>query len=483
MRKNGRLAINTLVVVLCCGLVAVSCTTDYVTGKKTFSLVGESQEVAMGKEADPQIVAEYGLYDDPEFGVFVDHLGQALAKSSQRPQLEYTFRVLDSDIINAFALPGGYVYVTRGILAHFNSEDELAGVLGHEIGHVVARHGAEQMSRQQLAGLGLGLGSALIKDMDEFIAAAGLGVQLLFLKYSRSQESESDMLGVEYSTKLGYDSHKMAGFFQTLNRMSEQSAQSLPSFMSTHPDPGDREVRVHALTDEWRQKVNYTPLNKDSRDYLRRLDGIVYGADARHGYVDGQVFYHPTLAFQFPVPANWRVINMTNAVFMVSSDKKAIVQMTLAETSSPADAGAQFVEKNGVTVRSRQSKLLNGFPTLILTSEQTSEDGSLKIISYFIEKKDNIFVFHGYADPVDFDAHEGSFRLAMNGFKEVHDSAVLNIQPDRLRVREAPRNGSLSSVFTALGVGQAEFNELAILNGKRLDDSIEKGTLIKIVGK
>jgi len=474
---------RSLLVALCFGFLAVSCTTDYVTGKKTFSLVSESDEVAMGREADPQIVAQYGAYDDPGLTTFVDKIGQSLARESHRPQLEYTFRVLDSDVVNAFALPGGYVYVTRGILAHFNSEDELAGVLGHEIGHVVARHGAEQMSRQQLAGLGLGLGTVLLKDLKEIVEAAGFGVQLLLLKYSRGQESESDMLGVEYSTKLGYDSHKMAGFFQTLNRMGEQSGQSLPSFMSTHPDPGDREDTVHRLTDEWRSRVNYKPLNKNPADYLRRIDGIVYGPDPRQGYVDGGVFYHPAMAFQFAVPAGWNVVNTTSAVLLVSPDKKAIVQMTISDAANPADAAAVFVEKNGVTVKSRQSTLHNGFQTLFMDSERTDEDGTLEIRSCFLQRGEDVYVFHGYSDQADFAAHAGSFDRVTDGFKEVRDEAVLNIKPNRLRVKEAPRSGSFESALTALGAGREQFDELAILNGKRLADTVEKGALIKTVGK
>jgi predicted Zn-dependent protease len=475
--------VNILIILACCGVLAVSCTTDYVTGKKTFSLVSESQEVAMGKEADPQIVAQYGLYDDEELSVFIDNLGQALARKSHRPQLDYTFRVLDSEIVNAFALPGGYVYVTRGILAHFNSEDELAGVLGHEIGHVVARHGAEQMSRQQLAGLGLGLGAAVLKDLEEFAEAAGFGVQLLLLRYSRGQESESDRLGVEYSTRLGYDSHRMATFFQTLKRMSEQSGQSLPSFMSTHPDPGDRETTVHALTEEWQSKVNYTPLNKNPDDYLKMIDGIVFGPDPRQGYVDNGMFYHPSLVFQFPVPNDWRLMNTPHAVFMVSPDEKAIIQMTLTEAPSAVEAGAEFVKKNGVTVTSKRSKMLNGFPAYILVSDQTGEDGSIKILSYFIERDERIYVFHGYCNPADFDANVGSFESVMGGYATVTDADVLNVKPRRLRVRQAPRGGSMSSVLAALGVEQGDVGEFSVINGRRPEDIVEKGTLIKVVGE
>ena len=270
-----RLWISVLAVAVCLAVV-VTCTTDYVTGKRTFSLVSESQEIEMGREADPQIVAQYGLYDDAELAAYVNAIGQKIASVSHRSDLGYTVRVVDSPIVNAFALPGGYVYITRGILAHFNSEDELAGVMGHEIGHVVARHSAEQMSRQQLAAVGLQLGSVLSETFGQYADFAGAGVGLLFLRFSRSQESESDMLGVEYSTRLGYDSHRMAEFFQTLSAMSGENGQRLPSFMSTHPDPGDRENNVHQLTNEWQTKVAYKPLNKTRYDYFKKKKGVNY---------------------------------------------------------------------------------------------------------------------------------------------------------------------------------------------------------------
>jgi predicted Zn-dependent protease len=467
---------------LAAALIAVSCTTDYVTGKKTFSLVGESQEIAMGKEADPEIVAEYGLCDDPALARYVDGIGQALAAKSQRPDLAYTFRVLDSPVVNAFALPGGYVYVTRGILAHFNSEDQLAGVLGHEIGHVVARHGAEQMSRQQLAGLGLGLGSVFSETIRQYAEVASLGIQMMFLKFSRSQESESDMLGVEYSTKLGYDATEMAAFFGTLERMGEQSGESLPSFMSTHPDPGDRDIRVRKLTVEWQAKVNTPPVNKPPYDYLKKLDGIVYGDDPRQGYVEGDMFYHPSLRFQFPVPKGWQVVNSPSTLVMASPDKKAVVQVRLAEGESPDAAADAFVEKNGVAVQSRKSETIHGFAAVTVTSTGESEGMKIGIQSSFIRKDANIIVFHGYAELAGFSGYTDDFGRVSRGFEEARDPKVLGKMPSRVRLKQAAKPGDVSAVLRALGVPEKTLEETALLNGRALADKVEKGEWLKVVG-
>lgn len=462
-------------------LVVASCTTDYVTGKRTFTLVSESQEVAMGKEADPQILAEYGAYKDDELAAFIDNLGQSLARVSHRPQLKYTFRVVDSPIINAFALPGGYVYVTRGILAHFNSEDELAGVLGHEIGHVVARHGAEQMSRQQLAGLGLGIGSLVSEHFARYANVAGAGLSLLFLSYSRSQESESDRLGVEYSTKTGYDSHKMAEFFQTLDRMRGDSGQSLPSFLSTHPDPGDRERKVHQLTDEWRGQVNYQPRGVSRYDYLKRIDGIVYGEDPRQGFVENQTFYHPQLRFKFPVPAGWDVVNSASTVMMISSDKKAAIRLTLGKSDSPQEEANGFVGGDGVSVRSQVTTTVHGFSAVVVESIVQSQDGELRVLSYFIKKDQNVYVFHGFTAASGYSGYSGSFEQAMGGFDKVTDTAVINKKPRRLAIKKAPQGGDLATVLRALGMKEDILPELALVNGLEVSDRVERGDWIKVV--
>ena len=259
-----------------------------------------------------------------------------MAVISHRPNLGYQFRVLDSPVVNAFAVPGGFVYFTRGIMAHFNNEAEFAGVLGHEIGHITARHSAQQYSNQVLAQLGLVIGMAVSEDFARFGDLASQGLGLLFLKFSRDHESQSDELGVEYSSKIGYDAHQMADFFQTIDRLSGGNNGGIPTFLSTHPNPADRNKKVHELATKWQQSSNVTPANlKVNRDgYLRMIDGIVYGEDPRQGYVESNIFYHPELKFQFPVPQEWQLQNMASQVQMAPKDGKALMFMTLANEKS-----------------------------------------------------------------------------------------------------------------------------------------------------
>jgi predicted Zn-dependent protease len=462
-------------------LTVVYCTTDYVTGKRTFSLVSESQEIEMGRDADPQIVAEYGLYDDFELQAYVNDIGQNIAKVSHRSNLDYTVRVVDTPVVNAFALPGGYVYITRGILAHFNSEDELAGVMGHEIGHVVARHSAEQMSRAQLAGLGLQLGSVVSETFARYAQFAGVGVGLLFLRFSRDQESESDMLGVEYSTKLGYDANNMADFFRTLESMQEQSGQSLPSFLSTHPDPGDREVKVHALADEWQGKISYQPLAKDRYDYLRRIDGIVYGADPRQGYVENDRFYHPQLQFVFPVPSGWEVNNSASTVFVIEPEQKAFVQLTLNKAEAAESAADEFLANSGAAAMVRRTKKVHGFDAVVVESSLEAESGTLRLLSYFIRKAPNVYIFHGVTTTEVYGTYSGTLATVMEGFRGVTDASVLNKQPRRLGIERAPQSGTVRQALLALGTGEDSVDELALLNGKGPNDRVAKGEWLKVV--
>jgi predicted Zn-dependent protease len=464
------------------GLLAViACTTDYVTGKRTFSLVSESQELALGQEADPQIVAEYGLYEDADLQAYVSDIGRRTGSVSHRTNLEYTVRVVDSPIVNAFALPGGFVYITRGILAHFNSEDELAGVMGHEIGHVVARHGAERMSRAQMIGLGLQLGSVVSETFAQYANLAGAGVGLLFLSYGRDQESESDMLGVEYSTRLGYDAHNMADFFKTLNAMREQSGQSLPSFLSTHPDPGDREVKVNQMAGDWQGKIAYEPLNKTRYDYLKRIDGMVYGDDPRQGFVEDDTFYHPQMRFRFPVPAGWQVSNSASTVLVIEPEQAAFVQLKLGAAAAPGVAADEFVESSGATVLTRGNKRVHGHDAVVLTSSVQNESGELRVVSYFIKKQTTVYVFHGITSAADFAKFEAPLKSVMDGFQNATDPAVLNRQPRRLEIVQAQQTGTMRAALRAAGVSDDMVGELALLNGVSPDDRVEKGYWLKVV--
>ncbi|MCX6558092.1 MAG: M48 family metallopeptidase [Candidatus Aminicenantes bacterium] len=279
-------------------LVVLSCAINPVSGKRELMLFSEKQEIAMGQETDQQIRQQFGIYESKGLQDYINGVGQKMVPYSHRPNLKYHFAVLDTAVVNAFAAPGGYIYVTRGILALMGSEAELAVVLGHEMGHVAARHSMKQLSGQLLAQVGLAVGSILSKDIRKLAWLAGIGMQLLFLKFSRSDEYQADSLGIGYARQARYAPGEMLRFFTALENMSADSGgHGLPTFLSTHPMTSDRIAKVRELVSSQDAR-----LAVKSEPYLSKLDGMVYGDNPKQGFLENGVFYHPEMAFQFAIP-------------------------------------------------------------------------------------------------------------------------------------------------------------------------------------
>ncbi|WP_297098443.1 M48 family metalloprotease [uncultured Draconibacterium sp.] len=473
-------------------LLIPSCAINPVTGKKELMFMTEEQEIAMGAQYDPTVISTFGLYDDEELLNFITEKGTEIGKISHRPDLQFHFRVLDSPVVNAFAVPGGYVYFTRGILAQFNNEAELLGVLGHEIGHVTARHSAQQQTRQQLSQFALAAGMIAVPEVAQFAGEATAAMELLFLSFSRANEREADRLGVEYSTKIGYDAHKMADFFTVLDKMQgggEGSTAGVPIWMSTHPDPGDRTVAVNQKTAEWQAQLPQQNYAVKSDEYLKMIDGIVYGENPRHGFEENSMFYHPDLAFQFPIPKSWTLINSPLQVQIVPENKDAAIIFELTQEKG-ADAVAQktisdlqlkLIDKNNVKV--------NGLNAVVTLSEQVSQNNAgqeqgLKILSYFIEKDAMVYTFHGLCLDANFNGYKPAFESTMKNFARLTDASKLNIQPDRIKVISInSASVSLKDAFDYYKVPQDRFEEMALLNNRELSDVLRRGDLIKILAK
>ncbi len=463
-------------------LIAGSCAKNPVTGKNDFMLMSKEQEVAMGKQSDPEIIAYFGLYDDSELQGFINKKGQEMAAISHRPQLEYHFKIVDSPVVNAFAVPGGYVYFTRGIMAHFNNEAEFAGVLGHEIGHIAARHSAKQYSNATLAQIGLVAGSVISPEFAQVADIASTGVQLLFLKFGRDAESQSDRLGVAYSTKVGYDAREMAGFFTTLDRLSEQSgAQDVPTFLSTHPDPANREKKVAREAENWRKKVNTADLEINHESYLRMIDGIIYGDDPKQGFVENDVFYHPDLRFQFPIPSQWTVQNTPQQVQMGAPNGAAVMILTLSQGNSLESAAESVLQNYQLTLVDSRRETVNGLPAVAMIADQQQQEQGVRVLCYLIQYGQNIYAMLGASSIANFNAYAQLFQNSMTGFRQLTDGDKLNRQPERIRVRSVTTTGSLREAFASLGADQRRLEELAVLNGMELNDRVEKGMLIKVV--
>lgn len=474
-------------------LLLDACAKNPVTGRNEFMLMSKEQEIAMGQQSDPEIVGFFGLYDDPQLQRFITEKGKEMAAISHRPDLPFEFKIVDSPVVNAFAVPGGYVYFTRGIMAHFNNEAEFAGVLGHEIGHITARHSAKQYSNAMLGQIGLVAGSVISPEFAQFADIAQTGLQLLFLKFGRDAESQSDKLGVEYSTKIGYDASEMAGFFSTLDRLSSQNGgEEIPDFLSTHPDPADRENKVAKLAETWKKRSNETQFDVGRESYLKMIDGLLYGEDPKQGFVENSVFYHPELRFQFATPTGWAVQNTPQQVQMVPKDGRAVMLLRLAQGNSLEAAAQATLQQLQLKALDSRRETVNGLSAIVVLADQQAQQQqqqqqqqsaqqTLRALLYFIQYGGNIYNLIGASSQADFEAYMQLFRSTMGTFRELTDQSKINKRAERIGIKSVQRNGTLSQVLGGLGVEQGRMEELAILNGMSLNDQVQQGMLIKVI--
>ena len=472
-------------------LISNSCAVNPVTGKKQIVLMSESQEIAMGAAADPEIVAQYGRYEDKILQDFITQKGNEMAAISHRPDLKYEFKIVDSEVLNAFAVPGGYVYFTRGIMAHFNNEAEFAGVLGHEIGHITARHSVSEQSKAILGQVGLIGSMILVPQVAEFAEPLSEGLGLLFLKFGRDAERQSDELGVEYSSKIGYDAKEMAGFFNTLERQSSGSESAeLPDFLSTHPNPGDRNMAVSKLSDEWKKKLNLLDPKVSRESYLKKIEGLVYGEDPKQGFLENDVFYHPVLKFQLNTPKGWNYQNKPQELEFAPKDGKAILIMTLIPGKSLEEAASNVVEKNNLQVLESNQITVNGLNALSILADvkveqqkQQQQAPTVRTLSYLIQYNDNIYHILGASSVTDFNSYSENFLQTMKNFKELKDASKLNKQPERIRIKPVKQSGTLKQALNSYNMPEKKQEEISLLNGMLLTDKVLAGSLIKILGK
>lgn len=487
MRNNS---IMRLCMVLVTTMLFTACSRNPVTGKREVMLMSESQEKSLGASSDPQVIATYGLYENEALQNFINDKGQKMAKISHRPNLDYQFKILDSPVVNAFAVPGGYVYFTRGIMAHFNNEAEFAGVLGHEIGHVTARHSAQQYSKQMLGQIAFIGGLIVSEDFRNFAREAQQAMGLLFMKFSRDDESQSDKLGVEYSTAIGYDAVEMAEFYKTLSRLQEKSGQSIPTFMSTHPNPANRYTNVKTMAKEMQGEAPGRDYKVNRDEYLAMIDGIIYGDDPRQGFVENGVFYHPELKFKFKTPNNWKFVNTPSMVQMGSQAGDALITFTLAQGNSPQEAARKYATDNKLTVVESTQVNVNGHPGVAMigdfvqTNQQGQQSAPLRMITYFIQYGDFIYLFNGVTKRVDFDKHFATFQRTMKSFDELTDSRYINRMPDVVRIKPVKSNGTFGQALQAYGISNnADLQDHVILNGTELTEPLRAGYKIKVIDK
>jgi predicted Zn-dependent protease len=464
--------------------VAAACATNPVTGRREFNLMSEAQEISIGRESDPQIKQEMGVYNDPALLAYVQEIGLRMAKISERPQLPWQFTVVDQPAINAFAVPGGFIYFTRGILPFLNDEAELAGVMGHEIGHVTARHSAQQYTRSIGGQLGLTALSIFVPAARPFgeIGAQALGV--LFLKYGRDDEMQADLLGATYTSRLGWDPAGVSGMLNTLGRLDEAQGdrRGVPNWLSTHPEPLARVDEVRPIVEKLKAGRSDFVTNREA--FLQRIDGIIYGDNPEQGIVRGTTFLHPPLRFQVEFPRGWQVQNSPQQV--LAKAPNADVFMLLELVQKPQGRNVQEVavsQMQGAGFRAVQGErtTINGLDAFVGVYQGQIQDlGAVGVRAAHIAHGTNIYMLAGLTPTELFEQADSAFIGTIRSFRPLSAAEAENIRPNRVDLYVVRQGDTWAGIAERSG-GAIPAATLAVMNNSNPGTPPPAGARIKIV--
>jgi len=469
-----------------------------VTGETERSAMTEADEIAQGAKAHPQILAEYGRLADEGLQRYVDGIGQKLAAQSHRANLKWTFTVLDSPDINAFALPGGYIYITRGLMAYLDSEADLAGVIGHEIGHVTARHGAQQATRQQRAGVGVlaaTIGGVLLEAAGVGGAAqvASQAAQTVaaghVAKYGREAETQADRLGAEYLAKSRYNPKNMIDVIQVLKdqerfaadvaRAAGRTPAGAPNWLASHPSNDQRLADIRGLATQL--AAGSPKWDDDARArYLRAIEGTTFGDGREQGVVRGRHFFHEPLGIAMSAPSGWRIVNAAEQVLVM----KLI----------PPDAGtdhAEILRKTLGATEGRIEKLTLGgsLPATHFSGQRRNAQGQVGTLeATLVTGPANRVFLLGWAarDAATLQAARPGLRAAESSFRPLAGAELAAAKPWRLKLVPMPAGG-FAELAQQSPLDDAAERQLRLLNGAYGDRGAAPGSeprpgqLVKIV--
>lgn len=475
MHTRARIHAGILAATMTCLGTVPGCSRNLATGERQLNIISRTQEISLGQEAAREIAASQGLYDEAALQRYVESVGMKLAKVSERPDLPWSFKVVDDAAINAFALPGGPIFVTRGLLAHLENEAQLAIVLGHEIGHVTAEHALNQLSKAQLAGLGLGLGSLISEQLAGLGAA---GTELLLLKFGRDDERQSDELALRYASRAGYDVRAAPEVFELLQRASAANTEGrLPGWLATHPDPEERLERVRERLQAMGPAELTDGVLAEER-LLGALDGMLYGEDPREGVVRGNRFIHPALSFRVDFPAGFRIANGKQQVVAQDPDGERALGLTLAEGANEAAALRHFFRESGATQASEFTRV--GEAT-VARFHAPGESGSGAVGGWvaFVRAGDAMFRLLMVAPAQTAAAQGPLFRDTLASFQRLPPGSIPDVSPQRIEVEKlrAPQSiRALQATYPAVSV-----DELARLNQLSPESVVCAGCLVKVV--
>jgi predicted Zn-dependent protease len=473
-------------------VLLAACSTNPATGKRMFNIVSESQEIAIGQQSHQEVIRQFGVYDEkPELNRLVDRLGHELAAASERPNLPWTFTLLDSPIVNAMALPGGYVYVTRGMIERINSEDELAGVIGHEIAHVTARHSAQQISRSQLAQLGMVLGAVVAgpEVLQQYGQIAELGLGLLFQRYSRQHESQADLLGTTYMARAHYNPIGAERMLMTLQRLDKNPTGGIDRYFQSHPDPAKRVQDVHAKVTELTGMASAGSFETPDRNaYVRLLDGVITGDSTQHIVVKDGVVYDRDHGLVIDAPNGWTASTEPGVLFAMhpqgrnnGNSSYFVAQEVSARELPGRDA------QNAVRIRfeqmglkylgSREARMQSGERFAVDVWQGQTQSGAVGVETTQFPHGDHVAVFMFVSPTI---SSTSSALGTVLSHMSVNASRTRNVAAPRIHIGTVRSGESWSDVARRATGNTRDAETIANMNGYDLKTPPPSGLTVKL---
>ena len=461
----------------------ISCSVNPVTGERDFVLMSEDAELEMGRKYYSQILQSQALYQDPKIQSYVQSIGDSLAELSHRSDLIYRFTVLDSPDVNAFALPGGYIFINRGLMVYLSSEEELAAVLGHEIGHVTARHSVRQISQAQVLSI---ISYAVAREAGSAAGdLANIASGALVAGYGRDMELQADSLGAEYMAKQGYSA---LGMIDTISVLKEHelystevskrrgsNQQTYHGIFASHPSNDSRLKEVIKKADSLRKDS----LESNSLNYLKRIEGMTYGDSEAAGILRKNGFYHKDLDIRLISPDNWEVLNTPNSLIFIAPEGKASLQVSVSDQvrkETPKNYLSRLT--SGEVYQSKELKL-GGHQAFLTLLEENFRISRVAIVF----KNKRIFTFYGTTEKngLDIGEFDNQFLSIIESFRDLKATEIELTEPLLIKSYKVARGDSYSSLARKSPIPFDPESRLRLLNGDYPDGDLEVDAWIKIV--
>jgi predicted Zn-dependent protease len=480
-RRRHIVRLSALALCICC----LACAVNPLSGQREIILMSEDKEKEIDSRESRNVEAMMGLVNAPELAEYIEEVGQAMAAVAPKRDLNYHFDIVEMDAPNAFALPGGHIYISRGLLVNSNSEAEVACVLGHEIGHVVGRHSAQRDVHSKAMSLASVLGT-----VGAIMAGSGDGRTIASVQaltagmsaaYGRDQEREADEFGQDLAVVAGVDPMGLADFLRTLENVGrlENGYARGTGFFDSHPGTPERvaEATTRATVYRWKPHLEIAPTRAE---FLSRIEGITIGRPASEGIVVAGRFVHPSLEISLVFPKGWQLLNQPSRVLALAPGRDAIVMLELqGQGDDPAEAKADYAEKEKIHFEAGKSIRIGKYEAYRARAMIPTADSDFDTELTWIAFRGQIYRLSAGAARGRFSRYTGVFRSFARNFRELREEERESITELRLRIAVAAKGERLADV-SRRSENEWDLNRTAVVNRMVQDDVLMPGTLVKV---